>query len=321
MPPWPLATGCYYNCCSMRKLFAIALFASTLALAQERLDFSKLEVKATKVAGNVYMLETTGPGFGGGNIGVTVGDDGIVMVDDKFAPLGPKIEAALKGISNKPLRFILNTHWHSDHTHGNIHFGDKTVIVAHENVRTRIAKDTEFTGKPNVPSPKQALPIVTFDSRLTIHLNGEDVRGIHLPAGHTDGDTVVFFTKSNVVHMGDDFFQGMFPFIDLESGGSVRGYIKAIEAVLPQIPADAKIIPGHGPLATVDDLRANLKMLQETTAIVEKGIKAGKTADQLKQEKALAAYDKYSWDFITTDKYIDQLYNGLSGKKANSGAH
>jgi glyoxylase-like metal-dependent hydrolase (beta-lactamase superfamily II) len=297
------------------------LLASVSAIAQQRLDFSKLEIKPTKVAGNVYILETSGPGFGGGNIGVSVGEDGAVMVDDKFAPLGPKIEAALKSITDKPLRFILNTHYHSDHTHGNIHFGDKTVIVAHDNVRKRIEEDTEFTGEKNVKAPRQALPVLTFDSRVTIHLNGEDLRGIHVPAGHTDGDTIVFFTKSNVVHMGDDFFNGMFPFIDIEGGGSVEGYIKAIETVLPQIPADAKVIPGHGPLATPADLRNNLKMLQETTAIVKKGIEAGKTADQLKQEKALAAYEKYSWQFITTDKYIDQLYNGLSGKKANSGTH
>lgn len=300
----------------MSRVFAFLLLASAFAAAQG-MDFTKLEIKATKVAGSVYMLETTGTGFGGGNIGVSVGDDGIVMVDDKFAPLGAKIEAALKSISDKPLRFVLNTHWHGDHTHGNIHFGEKSTIVAHENVRKRIEADKAFGGRPNVATPKSALPIITFDGRVTIHLNGEDVKGIHVPRSHTDGDTVVFFTKSNVVHMGDIYFNGMFPFIDLQSGGDVRGYIKATEAVLQQVPADAKIIPGHGPLATVADLKANLEMLKATTAIVEKGIKAKKSAEQLKKEKALAAYDKYSWQFITTDKYIDQLYNSLSGKKAN----
>jgi cyclase len=304
----------------MRSLLAFTLFASTFAFAQER-DFSAMEVKATKVAGNVYILETTGPSSSGGNIGVSVGGDGIVMVDDKFAPLGPKIEAALKGITDKPLRFVLNTHVHNDHTHGNVYFGDKSTIVAHENVRKRMPGYSDFGGQPNTPPPQHALPVITFDHRLTIHLNGEDVRGIHMPASHTDGDTVVFFTKSNVVHMGDDFFNGMFPYIDLENGGTVKGYIKAMEATLREIPPDAKIIPGHGKLATVDDLRANLKMLQETTAIIEKQIKAGKTAAQMKQAKVLAAYDKYSWSFISTDTYIDQLYNGLSGKKANSGAH
>jgi glyoxylase-like metal-dependent hydrolase (beta-lactamase superfamily II) len=305
----------------MRKLllfFACALASTAFA---QQMDFSKLEIKATKVAGNVYMLETSGPGFGGGNIGVSVGDDGVVMVDDKFAELGPKIEAALKGITDKPLRFILNTHVHGDHTHGNIYFGPKSTIIAQENVRKRLPDYVEFGGQPNTPPPPQAYPVITFDHRLTIHLNGEDVRGIHMPNGHTDGDTIVFFTKSNVVHMGDDFFNGMFPFIDFENGGSVKGYIKAVEDSLTQIPADAKIIPGHGPLGTVDDLRADLKMLEETTAIVEKGIKAGKTADQMKQEKVFAAYDKYSWHFMTTDKYIDELYNGLTGKKANSGSH
>jgi cyclase len=306
----------------MRNLLAVLVLASSFTFAQQ-MDFSKMDVKVVKVAGNIYLVDATAPGggFSGGNIGISVGEDGIVMVDDKFAPLGPKIEAALKEITDKPIRFILNTHVHGDHTHGNIYFGKKTTIIAHENVYKRLSESKDFGGAPNTPPPPEAYPIITFDSQVTIHLNGEDVRGIHVPASHTDGDTVVFFTKSNVVHMGDDFFNGIFPFIDLENGGSVTGYIAAIEGMLRQIPADAKIIPGHGPLATVDDLRADLKMLKETTAIIQKGIKAGKTAEQLKKEKVLAAYDKWSWSFISTDKYIDEIYNGLSGKQANSGSH
>jgi glyoxylase-like metal-dependent hydrolase (beta-lactamase superfamily II) len=283
------------------------------ARAQEP-DWSKIEIKSETVAGSVYMLYGVG-GFSGGNIGVSVGADGIVLVDDEFEPLVPKIEAVLKGISDKPVRFVINTHVHGDHTHGNKVFGLKSTIIAHDNVRRRMMDNDEFDGKPGTRAPAHALPLVTFDHEMSVHLNGEEVRGIHLPAGHTDGDTVVWFTKSNVVHMGDDFFNGMFPFIDLQSGGSVDGYVAAVETVLGQLPAGVKIIPGHGPLAARADLERYLAMLKDTTAIVRKGIAAGKTADQLKAEKVLAAWDRWSWHFASTDKYLDQIYTGLTAKK------
>jgi cyclase len=280
------------------------------ARAQEAPDWSKIEIKAEKVAGDVYMLYGVG-GFAGGNIGVSVGADGIVLVDDQFEPLVPKIEAALKTISDKPVRFVLNTHVHGDHTHGNKAFGLKSTIIAHDNVRRRMAADDQFEYKPGTRAPAHALPLVTFDREMSVHLNGEEIRAIHIPAGHTDGDIVVWFTKSNVVHMGDDFFNGMFPFIDMSSGGSVDGHVAAVEKVLGQLPADAKIIPGHGPLATRADLERYLAMLKDTTAVVRKGMAAGKTAAQLKAEKVLAQWDKWSWDFITTEKMIDQLYAGM----------
>lgn len=294
-------------------LAALALPALPVA-AQQEPDWSKIEIKAEKVGGSVHMLYGVG-GFAGGNIGVSVGSDGVVLVDDQFEPLVPKIEAALKGISDKPVRFVLNTHFHGDHTHGNKAFGLKSTIVAHDNVRLRLVADDSFDGRQGTRAPAHALPLVTFDSKVSVHLNGEEVRGIHFPAGHTDGDTVVWFTKSNVVHMGDDYFNGMFPFIDLSSGGTVDGYVKAVEKVLGELPADVKIIPGHGPLATRADLEGYLAMLKETTDIVRRGIAAGKTADQLKAEKVLAAWDRWSWDFITTDKYVDQLYKGLTSGK------
>jgi len=203
-------------------------------------DWSKIEIKAERVAGNVYMLYGVG-GFAGGNIGVSVGDDGVVLVDDQFEPLVPKIEAALQAITQKPVRFVLNTHFHGDHTNGNKVFGRRSTIIAHENVRKRVDQDDAFDGTPGTRAPKHALPIITFDTRLSVHLNGEDIRGIHFPSGHTDGDTVVYFTQSKVVHMGDDFFNGMFPFIDLEGGGSVKGYVAAVEKVLAELGDDVKI--------------------------------------------------------------------------------
>ncbi len=295
----------------MRALIAVAALslAVPLAPAQDAPDWSKIEVKAEKVAGNVYMLYGVG-GFAGGNIVVSVGSDGIVLVDDQFEPLVPKIEAALKGVSDKPVKFVLNTHFHADHTHGNKVFGLKSTVIAHHNARKRLAADTSFDYKPGTTAPPHALPVITFGHEVSVHLNGEEVRGIHFPAGHTDGDTVVFFTKSNVVHMGDDFFNAMFPFIDLESGGTVEGYIAAVEKVLGELPADVKIIPGHGPLATKADLASYLAMLKETSAVVRKGIDDGKTVDQLVASKLLAKWDKWSWGFVSTDAFVKQLYNG-----------
>ncbi|HXZ81583.1 MAG TPA: MBL fold metallo-hydrolase, partial [Terriglobales bacterium] len=165
------------------------------------------------------------------------------------------------------------------------------------------------------PAAKDALPIITFNDRATVFLNGEEIRAIYFPNGHTDGDSVIFFTKSNVVHMGDDFVTYGFPFIDLDSGGSVKGMIAAVEKVSATVSPDTKIIPGHGPLSTVADMKPYLDMLKETTARVQKGIDQGKSLEQLKQERVLAGYEKYSGDFVSTDKFIEMLYNDLTGKK------
>ncbi|HYX53859.1 MAG TPA: MBL fold metallo-hydrolase [Candidatus Limnocylindrales bacterium] len=273
-------------------------------------DFSKVQIKVQKVSGTVYMLEGAG-----GNIGASVGDDGIVVVDDEFLPLADKIEAALKGITDKPVKFVLNTHWHGDHTGGNPHFGEKAPIIAQENVRKRLATGghTKFGDTP--PAPKVALPVITFEDKVSVHLNGEDIRAIHFPHGHTDGDSVIFFPQSNVVHMGDDFFNGnMFPFIDLDSGGSVQGMIAGDEKVLAEVPDDVKIIPGHGPLASNEDLRKFIEMLKGTSGAVQAGIKAGKTLDQLKQEKVLAKWDAWAHGFINADVFTEVLYDSLTKK-------
>ena len=286
-------------------LLLAALLLAPSALAQR--DWSTVEVKATKVAGSVYML--TGAG---GNIGASVGPDGIVVIDDQYAPLAPKIEAALKSISDKPLRFILNTHYHGDHTGGNEHFGKSAPIVAHENVRKRLASGSTRLGTTVAPSPAGALPILTFNDSVTIHLNGEDVRAVHMPHGHTDGDSVIWFTKSNVVHMGDDFFNGTFPFIDLENGGSVVGLISNVEKVLKAVPDDAKIIPGHGALSDKAGLKKYLEMLKGAAAAVQRGIAAGRTLDQLKAEKVLAEWDALGKGFVKTDMFLEFLYKDLS---------
>jgi len=288
------------------------LVVPLVALAEDKQDFSKVAIKATKVAGQVYVIEDVTTEFSGGNVGVSVGPDGIVLIDDKFAPLAPKIEAALRTISDKPVRFIVNTHYHGDHTDGNAAFGPKSTIIAHENTRKRLAAGH---GKEHPPAPAAALPVITFEDKLSVHLNGEEIRAIHFPSGHTDTDVVIVFTKSNVVHMGDDFFNGMFPFIDTEGGGSVKGLIANLQKLLEQIPADAKIIPGHGPIATTKELRAFQTMLKDTSAIVEAGLKAKKTADQLKKDKALAKFDAWAKGFFKADEFIDMLYKDLGAAR------
>ena len=293
----------------MRKMVGIVLLMASLALAQ---DFSKVEIKVQKVGGTVYML--TGAG---GNIGASVGEDGIVIVDDQYAPLADKIQAALKGITDKPVRFVINTHWHGDHTGGNAYFSRQGTIIAQENVRERLKNGGKVLGNDIKPAAREVLPIITFNDRASVHLNGEDIKAIHFPHGHTDGDSVIFFTQSNIIHMGDDFVTYGFPFIDLESGGSAAGMIGACEKVLATVQPDVKVIPGHGPLSTVADLKPFVAMLKDAVARVQKGIQQGKTADQLKQEKVLAGYESWGGEgkFVTTDKFIDTLYNDLTGKK------
>jgi cyclase len=298
-------------------LFLVVLPGGRARTQQEQ-DWSKVQIKVTKVSGNIYMLEGAG-----GNIAASVGEDGIVIVDDQFAPLADKIQAALKGlnITDKPVRFVINTHYHDDHTGGNLPLGQAgSTIIAQDNVRKRLENggqggtggSVHFESKP---AAKPALPIVTFEHDVTVHLNGEDIRALHFPAGHTDGDAIIFFPKNNVVHMGDDFVRYGFPFIDVVSGGSVQGMIDAMEKTAAQLPADVKVIPGHGALSNLDYVREFVKMLKETSAAVEKELKQHKTLEQMKQEKLLAPWQKWSGDFINTDAFIETLYNSLTGTK------
>ena len=292
----------------MKFLFAVVALLAFGSLAAAQNDFSKVEIKATKVSGNIYVLEGAG-----GNIGVSVGEDGILIVDDEFAPLAEKIRAALKNMGEGKLRFILNTHWHGDHTGGNALLGRDAPIIAHDNVRKRLSTEQrlEFFKQTVPASPKEALPVITFDQSLSVHFNGEEIRVIHFPHGHTDGDSVIFFTKSNVVHMGDDFFAGRFPFVDLDSGGSVQGLLKNISDIIPKLPDGAKLIPGHGPISTVDDLKAYHRMLMDTTEVVRKKMAAKETLDQIKKEGLPAEWKSWGEGFIKTDQWIELVYRSL----------
>jgi glyoxylase-like metal-dependent hydrolase (beta-lactamase superfamily II) len=238
---------------------------------------------------------------------VSIGSDGNLIVDDQFAPLAEKIDAALQKLNPGKLKFVLNTHHHGDHTGGNATFGAKdATIIAQSNVRKRLA------GEAN--AKKEALPVITFDISASVYFNGEEIKLLHHGPGHTDGDSIIHFTGANVVHMGDQFFNGGFPFIDLGSGGSVEGYIKTVATVLEKIPADAKVIPGHGKLGTVEDLKNFHAMLVETTGIVKKGIADGKSLAELKAAGLPEKFKDFGTGFIKTDRWIETIYNDATKK-------
>lgn len=291
-------------------LFALVVIIPAAAHTHAQ-DFSKVEIKVTKIAGNVYMLQGSG-----GNIGVSVGPDGILIVDDQFAPLADKIKAALKTLGDGKLKFVLNTHYHGDHTDGNAVFGQDALIIAQTNVRKRLSTEqvSKFFKRTTPPSPKQALPVVTFDQSVSVFFNGEEIKVIHFPHGHTDGDSVIFFHSSNVVHMGDDFFAGRFPVVDLEAGGDIEGLAKNVGDIVSRLPADVKIIPGHGPLSGVEDLKQYHRMLVETTDIVRKKMKAGKTLEQIKGEGLPEEWKSWGSGYIKTDVWLELIYQSLSKK-------
>ncbi len=275
-------------------------------------EWDKISFKVQKLADGVYMLEGVG-GFAGGNVGVSAGPDGILLVDASFPPLAPKLQAELKKLSKKPLKYIVNTHFHGDHTSGNSVFGGKATIIAHENTRRRLATDGF---RPEMPAPPQALPVMTIDGRLTLYFNGDEIRTVPAGPAHTDGDVTVTFKKANVVHLGDIFFNGMYPFIDIDHGGSVKGYVAAVEKALAELPPDAKIIPGHGPRGGRKELEAFLSMLKETVALVEAGLAQNRSVANLRTSKIFAKYDD-TWGkgVIPSDEYLDHLYRGLSTTK------
>ena len=274
-------------------------------------NFDTVQVRTIKAGEGVYML--TGLG---GNIGVSSGPDGVILVDDQYAPLTEKIRAALAGLNPGPIRFILNTHWHFDHTGGNENFGKGgVVIVAHENVRRRMSAEQFMTSFPQVvpASPSGALPVVTFTDAVTFYYNGDSISAFHVPPAHTDGDVIVWFRHANVIHMGDTFFNGRYPLVDLASGGSSDGFITAADRVLALSDANTKIIPGHGPLGDRVALQAFRTMMTTVRDRIKQAIAAGRTLDQVKAAKPTADFDAvWGNGRITSTLFVEILYQDLS---------
>lgn len=304
-------------------LFSLLLATTTNVPAQEE-DLSKVEIKSVPLAANLYFLEGAG-----GNIAALTGADGVLLVDDQFGPLAEKIRAALQGVgAEKPVRFVINTHYHFDHTDGNLAFAQGgALIIATDNLRARLASGGVIGNGGSIsrkvkPVPAGALPEMTYAHELTIHLDGETVRVHHYPNAHTDGDSVVFFQNAKVVHMGDIYVRYGFPFIDTNGGGNVRGMIAACEDVARSAAADTKVVPGHGAVATLADLREYAKMLTDTSALVRKALAAGKSLEQMKQEKLLGAWsERYSppQAFVDTDAFTESLYHSLIQRSARHG--
>jgi len=320
----------------------ILLAAASLASAQEQ-DFSKVEIRTTPLAEGLYVLQGAG-----GNMTASAGADGVLLVDDEYAALADKIRAALHGLGGGPggsapgatqprsgarsdqaVRYVIDTHYHFDHTGANAAFAqDGATVIAQHNVRARLQTGgTAGNGGSitrAVPAVEAAgLPQVTFDNELTVHVNGDEVRAVHYPYAHTDGDTIVFFARTGTVAMGDIYVRYGFPFIDINSGGTVQGMIAACEDVLRRVPADARVVPGHGEIAGVSDLREYLQMLKDTSAAVAAALKAGKTLAQMKQARILGPWsERYSPPkaFVDTDAFTETLYNSLRGHLARHGS-
>ncbi len=287
----------------------LALFLIHINLMGQR-DFSKVEISIEQVTENIYVL------FGsGGNIGILSGEDGVIMIDDQYAPLSEKIEVAIKTISDHPVKYLLNTHWHGDHTGGNANFGSKgATIIAHENVRERLSNDQNmkaFNRKVKA-APKAAWPVLTFSEKMSLFANGEDIMAVHVHNAHTDGDALIYFPNSNVIHMGDTYFNGRFPFIDLGSGGSVDGIVSAVNKALFLIDEDTKVIPGHGSLSNKKELTAYRDTIIKVSTKVKEAVAAGKTIEEIKAANFTEGFEEWGKGFISSDRFLDIIFTDYS---------
>lgn len=294
----------------MRKTLLTTLAAGVLLALPAAAQMDDVKIKATKLADGIHML--TGKG---GNIGVLTGPDGTFMIDDQFAPLTARIMVAVKNIGGDTPRFLINTHYHFDHTGGNENLGSAGVtIVSHDNVRKKLAEGTTIVAFNRVmpPAPKAAVPVITFTREMTFHLNGETIHALHTPNAHTDGDTFIHFEKANVIHAGDLFFNGFYPFIDTGAGGTVQGVIAAVDKMLALSDDNTKIIPGHGPLADKNALMAYRTMLETAQVRLSKLKREGKSAAEAVASKPLSDLEtEWGGGFLPTDKWISIVYDGV----------
>jgi len=297
----------------MRIRTTLLLLLSAVLVSPILAQDSEISFKSTEVAPGLYMLEGEG-GFAGGNLGLLMGEDGVVLIDDGLPPLVGRLQAAIDELTEEPVEFLINTHVHGDHIGGNEALGKEgATIVAHDNLRQRLLADGMTTATGDVPAPKDSLPVVTFSDSVTFHLNGREAFVFHVESAHTDGDAVIHFRDDNVIHAGDVMFNGLFPFIDLDSGGSVAGYIAGQKRLLKLADEETRIIPGHGPLASKKDLQAAVDMLEDALSRVQTLVQAGQSEEEILAASPLADYhDDWNWGFITTERMTRTLYRALS---------
>ena len=285
-------------------LTVCAFYISTAAFADE--DFSKEIFKSTALTSSIYMLEGAG-----GNITASIGPDGVFLVDDDFAEMSEKLVAKLKDLGGGSPRFIVNMHFHYDHTGGNEKFGKTATIIAATAVRSRLATEQTLWGKQHPSAPPEAWPILTFEESLTVHLNNDDIRILHLPHGHTDGDSIVFFNKNKVISMGDLYFSGMYPIFHVEHDGSLDGFIEDIKMVLKQAPDDAKIVPGHGPLSTKAELQKYCDMIETTVEFMKRELKKGHSLEQIQKIEVPSELQSFSHGYLNTNQWLALVYKGI----------
>jgi glyoxylase-like metal-dependent hydrolase (beta-lactamase superfamily II) len=290
------------------------LLAAAGAIVAAQPNFDAVQIKTHKVAEGIYALEGEG-----GNIGVSIGEDGIFLIDDQYAPLTPKILAAIRALSDKPIRFLFNTHWHADHTGGNENLGKTgALIVAHDNVRTRLTTE-QFAAllgnRKFPPNPKAALPVITFNDSVTFHINGDELYAYHVPPAHTDGDAFVRFRKANVIHTGDVFAAYRYPFIDVENGGSIPGIVAAIDRLLPTLDDNTRVIPGHGPVSGKKDVIAYREMIATIGKRVEELVKAGKTLQEVIAAQPTREFDAVWGKARKPDSFAEIVYYGYAPRR------
>ncbi len=280
--------------------------------AADEPDKTPLRWQVVPVADGLYMLIGQG-GFTGGNLGLSVGEDGVVLIDDAMPATLGIMNEAIKSVTKRPIDFLVNTHIHGDHTGNNAHFGQQhTHIIAHENVRRQfLDKGIRLPDGSHATAPKSVLPVITFSQSVDLHLNGQDAHVFHLPRAHTDGDAAIYFSPANVLHTGDVLFNRIYPFIDYANGGTLDGYIQAQKTLLQSVDDHTRIIPGHGKLANKQDLEASIHMLETAKARIAALIKAGKSLDDIQTARPLAEFDGWSWAFIDSRKMTEQVYRGL----------
>ncbi|RKF03644.1 glyoxylase-like metal-dependent hydrolase (beta-lactamase superfamily II) [Tenacibaculum lutimaris] len=291
---------------ALQLIFIIFFFSSLNLTSQEK----EVKITVEKLTDRVYVLKGQG-----GNIGLFIGDDCVFMIDDQFAPLSKKIQAAIKTITDKPVTYLINTHWHGDHTGGNANFQKEgAIIVSHENVRKRMSVDQIVRGEKRLASPEEALPVITFSEDMQFYMNKEPILITHVHNAHTDGDVLVYFVNSNVLHVGDAYFQGKFPYIDIDSGGSIDGYIKGIKTIMRITDTTTKIIPGHGKVTTKEELKEYLEMLEDLKTQIFKEIEKGASLKDVKNNAKITEKYKGYNGWITEDKIKEAIYKSLKIK-------